>query len=1161
MKLRKFIYSTFIALLLSAPALAQGNKLVTGSPEFNPLNDKYTVASHERKFHAIGGVKCTYSLASVDKNKYTIVSFVPRIEKKEGGEYSDVKVFDKQSAPFSVDIKESGFYRLVLDKLELKSKEGRDSICNYIIPVDSFDISVYAAPEKVKNDVENRKEEVVWSTTSRTLGAEYKGGYSEGWTYSWVFEELSTTGKEWTRNSFTVGRSTLKLTVKNTAPDGKTVWYDKSFTCVFDAKQTPNKDAIKLVYQGSVEGAGWKETMDWYCSDSENRIQVSTEGAGDYEWRYSWSQDGNKASSTTDIFKPVMSETGVTDKSKLSTYTLIISCFADGMDESDESLAFKDTLNGKINFWKSPSVNISSFDKVVFEGRDVTVNKASSDNSLPCAESLSVVLLGDTIHNSSGIKPFSFRAKTIEEVSKETEYTVISRFVGSHSVFEDKTTLPITIWKTPELKQVYRSNNPDIANKVLDVRDTIFVCGKFGGNVVLKIDHNYGYPNGWTFIWYNGESSTETLTVPVEGSQTKLITVKVINCPDGMDKSKQYEDELEFRLKVCPTPTIEMAGQRAVYAGVDGKELPLKLSDATGEGGHWEYTWNREGGEMTEGATLTLKNGTGAPEIQSWTACPRYIGPEGDVWYGQDDAFPFKVKVYPALDERKFAFNGFESNRIDAYYQGSTQYKVGFEIIDDYKYEHAGTVWNYTIKYDGLVKDDKSYHEIKPTLTAGEGVGKTKVSLEAICYIEAVDETIDLDESVEAYKSSRSLDYYAWRKGEVEGPGSGFENFVYYDSLKILDPKPKYGYQPMNDENHDAIGGWKFVWEQKVGAGEWKTVEATDRIFTHTNKNTDELRNMTYRVTCTNDINGEVGCSETVEFTFDEYAQIVESTLQSEFAPYVRKGDVVNLEMSTPKNGNPDGWWYCWADEGDNPIHIAEGGGIPIKQVNKVKGEYNGDIERGTGREVTYVLHYGNDNPNGKRTFSKELQFRHIIYNKPKLEEFKAKGADNHSHIYYAKTSSEEVDFVFGEGSSGPNQVISNEKEGKDHHELSENGLYAFYRYDNTPQKPWARAYWEYTYEGEPLYCYSDAAPTTGSAKAPSRELRVEGGHFSVNLEEEAAAIVTLHALNGQLVWEQHYAPQKDFDEKLDFGGVASGMFILKCTVGEQQVVRKIVVR
>lgn len=1160
MKLRKFIYSTFIALLLSAPALAQGNKLVTGSPEFNPLNDKYTVASHEGKFHAIGGVKCTYSLASVDKNKYTIVSFVPRIEKKEGGEYSDVKVFDKQSAPFSVDIKESGFYRLVLDKLELKSKEGRDSICNYVIPVDSFDISVYSAPEKVKNDVENRKEEVIWSTTSRTLGAEYKGGYSEGWTYSWEFEELSTTGKEWTRNSFTVGRSTLKLTVKNTAPDGKTVWYDKSFTCVFDAKQTPNKDAIKLVYQGSVKGAVWKETMDWYCSDNENKVIVSTEGAGEYKWTYKWSQDGKAGSSTTSAFKPAMSETDVTDKSKLSTYTLSISCFADGMDESDESLAFKHTLSGKINFWKNPIVTIPSFDKEVFEGRDVRVDLTLSKNSMPCTERLYLVLSDDTIYRSSDIDSFSFKAQKVAQNSIEKEYMVLSRFEGTHSILVDKKVLPITIWRTPNLKRLYKSNNPDIANKEFDVKDTISVCGKFDGNVVLKINHEYGDPEGWRFIWNGEGSSVATYTVPVKEfvvGETKQYTVKVVNKPGNMKERNQHEESFVFKLQVCPTPTIEITGQRSVYAGVDGKELPLKLTGATGKGGHWEYTWNREGGEMTEGATLTLKNGTGAPEIQSWTACPRYIGPEGDVWYGQDKPFPFKVKVYPALDERKFAFNGFESNRIDAYYQGSTQYKVGFEIIDDYKYEHAGTVWNYTIKYNGLVKDDKSYHEIKPTLTAGEGVGKTKVSLEAICYIKAEDKTIDLDDSVEAYKSSRSLDYYAWRKGEVEGPGSGFENFVYYDSLKILDPKPKYGYQPMNDENHDAIGGWKFVWEQKVGAGEWKTIEATDRIFTHTNKNTDELRNMTCRVTCTNDINGEVGCSETVEFTFDEYAQIVESTLQSKFAPYVRKGDVVNLEMSTPKNGNPDGWWYCWADEGDT-IHIAEGGGIPIKQVNKVKGEYNGDIERGTGREVTYVLHYGNDNPNGKRTFSKELQFRHIIYNKPKLEEFKAKGADNHSHIYYAKTSSKEVDFVFGEGTDAP-EKISLIKVGEKEHE--KNNTYAFYRFDHTPQKPWARTCWKFTYGGEPLYCYSDAAPTTGSAKAPSRELRVEGGHFSVNLEEEAAAIVTLHALNGQLVWEQHYAPQKDFDEKLDFGGVVSGMFILKCTVGEQQVVRKIVVR
>ena len=195
MKLRKYLYSTFLALLLSASALAQGNKLVTGDSKFESINE-FAVALYEGKCHAIGGVKCIFSLTPVDK--YAIVSFVPRIEKKENGKYSDVKVFGKQSASFSIDIKESGYYRLVLDKLELKSKEGRDSICNYVIPIDSFDLSVYSAPEKVKNDVENRKEEVIWSTTSRTLGVEYTKGYSDGWTYSWDFGGLSTNGKIWT---------------------------------------------------------------------------------------------------------------------------------------------------------------------------------------------------------------------------------------------------------------------------------------------------------------------------------------------------------------------------------------------------------------------------------------------------------------------------------------------------------------------------------------------------------------------------------------------------------------------------------------------------------------------------------------------------------------------------------------------------------------------------------------------------------------------------------------------------------------------------------------------------------------------------------------------------------------------------------------------------
>ena len=97
---------------------------------------------------------------------------------------------------------------------------------------------------------------------------------------------------------------------------------------------------------------------------------------------------------------------------------------------------------------------------------------------------------------------------------------------------------------------------------------------------------------------------------------------------------------------------------------------------------------------------------------------------------------------------------------------------------------------------------------------------------------------------------------------------------------------------------------------------------------------------------------------------------------------------------------------------------------------------------------------------------------------------------------------------------------------------------------------------WKY----DSICCYSEKR-YLDSNYAQSRGLKLGDGTFFVNLEEATSAMVTLHRLDGKIVWEKHYAPQKDFDENLDFGSMASGIYILKCTIGDQQVVRKFVIR
>lgn len=200
-------------------------------------------------------------------------------------------------------------------------------------------------------------------------------------------------------------------------------------------------------------------------------------------------------------------------------------------------------------------------------------------------------------------------------------------------------------------------------------------------------------------------------------------------------------------------------------------------------------------------------------------------------------------------------------------------------------------------------------------------------------------------------------------------------------------------------------------------------------------------------------------------------------------------------------------------------------------------------------------------------------EFKVRIYKKPlRPDSLKRKGNGN-SKIYIASSPFKDG-YIFGDGDNSEDcDTICEDATG-----TRKNYYHAFYRYENKPKDAWVSTYWvydgkfdyEYDYgnweipeeiDGSKVYCESERLKFNSAKSAPSRALRVEKGHFSVNLEEEASAVVTLYRLDGKIVKEQHYAPQIDFDEKLDFDGVASGMYIIKCTVGEQQVVRKIVVR
>lgn len=272
-------------------------------------------------------------------------------------------------------------------------------------------------------------------------------------------------------------------------------------------------------------------------------------------------------------------------------------------------------------------------------------------------------------------------------------------------------------------------------------------------------------------------------------------------------------------------------------------------------------------------------------------------------------------------------------------------------------------------------------------------------------------------------------------------------------------------------------------------------------------------------------------------------------------APVQRcEGEAVEIEFKIPRVVTSENWTYKWVEEDSilidwTPINV-ENETLECKYIPINKWRKSGTEKEELTKALSCIM------TDGKTELEEKFMLK--IYKNPRTpNSLKPKG-NGTSHIYIATSSSKDVDYLFGDG-----DIVISEKISAD--AIYEN--YAFYRYEVKPNDPWVQTLWEYAplnYENmwkyDSICCYSEKR-YLDSNYAQSRGLKLGDGTFFVNLEEATSAMVTLHRLDGKIVWEKHYAPQKDFDENLDFGSMASGIYILKCTIGDQQVVRKFVIR
>lgn len=1120
------------------------------------------VQDSEGIYHAISGVQRVIELHF---DKYAIEGvYNPIVKLKDTNQAIDVVT---EGNKLFFEVKNSGEYTLASDSIKLKSSElERDTVLKEVV-IDNFSILLHKPPQITRNTVEDRKREVIWNDNVRELLVECQEGYPSGWSQTWMLgQDVVGEGTIWKGVVNTIGLNTLTLKVKNISPDGKTPWFEHSYSCEFSVYERPG--SVKLMFKRKE----CPSELNLYCEDNDDeKISISLSKEEGYEWKYQWIQHGKIVSEEKE-YRPSMNDDEVSsyEQGAASEYRVDIESCPQGMADS---LKHTTSISGIVKFWKTPQIKISYDDcKVVFEGTDVNVD-INVVGGIPGDEYHWKLNGTENIFRDRLTFKSKMSDKNKEAVMDEQNHTLSTIISNEYTSVEVQETIALTVWKNPEVTPMFVSNN-NALNGSHTVEDTIYVCERFGGNIELFLDKKLGDERGWSYYWTDlndvGSSvmTTSSVLVPITGIGEIKYMVQYINRPEGMIESHQYERSENFIVKVCPTPSIDLEGIKSVYAGKHGDQLTLELgNNATGIGGKWIYQWQKDGDkEPLEDKTTTLYliNTTDSVTSEGWMAKPIYCGPLGDVWYGdaEGESKSFSVNIYPQPTEKDLNIRGFDKSRLDAFYEGERSYDIGFEG----KYHYAES-WVYEIKYNDETKvmpdtvssvspvSFSKLHTITPDpIVDGSPSSKTEVFLSVKCLVrdEEADTTIVVD------SVAKSLDYYAWRKGEVKQ--EEYPKYTYFGDKEDLRVNTSFGYE--NDGSSTAAkGGWEYEWTLDgavVGNGESYPYEC---------KNEASARSLEYVLRCKNVLNGEVGTDSTFSYKFEEYAKIEEEIRVEE--PYdenVREGDLLTIKaIGNLKKGNPEGWFYKWERDDDDKWDDVDMVGIkteiPAKDFECLMKSSGNRMET---EKVIYKLSCYNYAPDDKYLGKMDREFLVKIHRKPKITGFREKG-NGTSNIYIAVSPSPDAKFEFGYGNQPHLNADAEEQYldgvGSDdviQHNEKDNHYYAAYRYSSSPTQPWTRTFWDYD---DGFRCYSDVRSVEVRGLSYSRVLKIEDGYFFVNLEEEMPATVVLHSLDGKLVWKHQYVPQKDYYEHLDFEGIVSGVYILRCVVGEQQVVRKIVVR
>ena len=1132
----------FVILLLitSVSAAAQQVQIDVKFLSATGENTEYfdiPVQSTDGTWHAIEKINTEIILSVLD-SKYKLVEYSLVLKRGSQTEGSWSTQTDAKIEAKGLD--KSGNYIVELSNVVLSSTTNNTTVRDTLykdtqFQAATFKLELYDVPEVTSENITKLSSEVIWSSTQRSFSVSATEGNETGWKYSWYIDnnKLSSTSNAW-QGTIPVNNNRqqeFKAEVVNIAPDGRTEWFRGVYQRSFTVYQTPTAE---LLYNGT----SCPTFMDWYCEDQNvSPIEVKTTG-GSSNWSYSWNFNGDKYSGKS--FTPEVANSELIINNQDFHYTVVVSNNPDGMSAALAKEA-DITIGGTICFFKTPEVTFDNTGYTdVFEGNDVIMTFQSFGGYYN-GWSFST---GDSDLYFDGEK-YIYNAENVSQNSEDKVITIsyTNTLEGGYSSISGNTQIPVKIWNTPQMEMYYKSNNSEISqNFYRPINNNVYVNSAFGGSVMLGVEVYGGDENSWTYEWYENDyytnSSTKNTEQKVDISGVETIEYKLVatNQPNGV--AVPYTSVQTFTLHALEAPTYHVYSGSNVYAQVAGKKVQPSFGTNGGYNNGWEYVWyDEDGNEISRdlSASIAIPDNIYNKSVIYYDVVVSNYGPEGDLWFdGTSDENKLRIKVnaYPSpYSVGNQNFSGFDSNRRDAYFNDENQY-VSFS--ETYTNVVPEATWEYSVYKDyGYVSNANNYQILIDNPYNQESL-QTNIEMRAKCSIY----DSESGSTIEAYNESRNLNFYSWSKGNVTN-NQNKVHFQYNESVEL---------------NSNVLGGYESGWQFEWLNSDYTSIGGLNSSsYSYTNRYVGSIPNpITYYLHCKNTLNGVVGYEAYIPFNFTVYPQAHSGSFVNDYTEKLSSDDVQTVHINLPSGGNIDGWRYSFDNYSWHNITREDILNNTIYQESYMVYVYGGFTPY---KEEQYkTVYFRNYSPDGYSIWSSyQDNISYTVHRRPEEPVYKKKN----EKLYIANVDNatrkgdsqyENYSFEYGQRINGSYTINAKKAD-------------MYFQYPNKPTNPCVRSVWSYVYGGETFYTYSDWVQLGGANYIEVRALAFQNGSFSAVLEEEQTALVTIYSSEGKVVKQQSYPAQTEFNEQVDFTGLEQGIYIVKCVVGNQQVVNKVMVQ